>query len=328
MAPGALNHMPASQHSDGVFGPSQGSQQPFSGSQEPHHAGRPSSSHPTAPYTAVRPSNALYSSATAGNAARMTLSAGRNDAAFLRSGGAAGPTPGTVGRGSLSVSRRKSAPGQPVVGGSLLPTPRTFKDPRIKDKRTLAVWQNDLFEFLKLRNYTESLSQKTLQTPTTKDFQNIFRFIYTCADPTHKWGQGGKKFEDEVIPLLKNLGYPCVDTLSKSGLQAPGSMHTWPTMLAMLHWMYMMMEVRAVLSTPLIRLTQLFSQARVQAFEAHPPLHLNPEIEVTPGDDVAETMASVAHWFEYVGDAYPAFLESDDYDFEPQKLRLENRFRA
>jgi kinetochore protein NDC80 len=37
--------------------------------------------------------------------------------------------------------------------------------------------------------------------------------------------------------LMKALKYPFADQLTKSQLQAVGSLHTWPSLLAMLMWM-------------------------------------------------------------------------------------------
>lgn len=149
-----------------------------------------------------------------------------------------------------SVQQRPSSAGVmatssgPPNHAPLLGAPPVYKDPRPRDKKTVGSWQTDVYEFLLERGYQEPLTTRTLQTPTTKDFQNIFKFIVTCSDPGHRWQTAGKKFEDEVLPLLKQMGYMAVDTISKSGLQAPGSMHTWPTMLAMLHWMVMSIKVR------------------------------------------------------------------------------------
>ncbi|CAH7666999.1 HEC/Ndc80p family-domain-containing protein [Phakopsora pachyrhizi] len=190
----------------------------------------------------------------------------------------------------------------------LLPPPQTFKDPRPRDKKTVAMWQNEVYEFLQERGYQEVLTPKTLQTPTTKDFQNIFKFLVQCSDPGHRWGSNGKKFEDEVIPLLKNMGYVAVDTISKSGLQAAGSMHTWPTMLAMLHWIMMTIKLRE----------EAMTDNRVR---------LDNSAESSLDDPRSEDLASTSQWLTYVGQTYPLFLQSDDFDRELHKPTLEEFFQ-
>ena len=48
------------------------------------------------------------------------------------------------------------------------------------------------------------------------------------------------KVEDEVPAMFKRLGYPF--QISKSSLYAVGSPHTWPALLAALHWIVELLE--------------------------------------------------------------------------------------
>lgn len=79
-------------------------------------------------------------------------------------------------------------------------------------------------------------------TPTGAQFQTIFKFLIGNVDPNYEFR--GKKFEDEVGPALKMAQYPFADSITKSHLQAVGSQQSWPNMLAMLHWLVVMVEVR------------------------------------------------------------------------------------
>ncbi len=87
-----------------------------------------------------------------------------------------------------------------------------------------------------------NLSSKTLQTPTNREFHEMFRFLVTDIDDTYIFGRE-KKPEDEIILLLKDLRYPLVDGISKTSLAAPGSSAAWPTLLAMLHWLVTIAKV-------------------------------------------------------------------------------------
>ncbi|RKP08982.1 HEC/Ndc80p family-domain-containing protein [Thamnocephalis sphaerospora] len=115
-----------------------------------------------------------------------------------------------------------------MVGGPI-------KDPRpLRDKQFIQACVRHIIDYLTQAGYPQPVTHKTLQTPTSKDFQNIFRFLYSKFDPKYTFQ---KKFEEEVPVLLKSLRYPFCDQISKSQLYAVGSMHSWPNLLAMLMWM-------------------------------------------------------------------------------------------
>jgi kinetochore protein NDC80 len=91
-----------------------------------------------------------------------------------------------------------------------------------------------LIAFLAQAGYPHSVSPRTLQAPSAKDFQTIFRFLYLQLDPNYVYA---KKFEEEVPAILKGLRYPFADQINRSHLQSVGSLHSWPSLLATLTWM-------------------------------------------------------------------------------------------
>lgn len=152
-----------------------------------------------------------------------------------------------AGNASQAGRRQSAFPGQNMPLAA--PTPghqqmyalsnRSIKDPRpVKDRTFQKKAREEIMAFLESRGYPHALSEKTLATPTTRDFQEIFKFIYHCFDgrPVSSLTSLQKKFEDEVPVLLRSAGYPYVSDISKSHLQAIGAQHSWPGMLAMLHW--------------------------------------------------------------------------------------------
>lgn len=150
-----------------------------------------------------------------------------------------------------------SAPGgiTATPGGSHVfaaPT-RQAKDPRnVRDRAFQKRAREEIFQFLEQRGYSQTpLSERTLSNPTTKDFQEIFKFIYHCFDGKQVSSLSSlqKKFEDEVPVLLRAAGYPYAADISKSHLQAIGAQHSWPGMLAMLHWFVQVIIVRVDLAT-------------------------------------------------------------------------------
>lgn len=59
------------------------------------------------------------------------------------------------------------------------------------------------FQFLTEHSYPGTLSSKTLQSPSTKEFVKMFEFIYRQLDPTFEMPDS--KVEEEVPALLRAL---------------------------------------------------------------------------------------------------------------------------
>lgn len=102
----------------------------------------------------------------------------------------------------------------------------------IKDKQWQAEQAENLIEFLIAANYNHHISPKILMTPTRKNFECIFQFLYRILDPHMEWSN---KFEDDVILIFKRLRYPF--EVKKSALHAVGSPQYWPQLLAALSWL-------------------------------------------------------------------------------------------
>ncbi|GAA97293.1 hypothetical protein E5Q_03971 [Mixia osmundae IAM 14324] len=215
--------------------------------------------------------------------------------------------------------------------------------------------ESDVYNFLQERNYEHmnKVSLKMLTGPTSRDFWDIFRFIWSIYDPstlpstpaahfhtTHEWHKGmktgsanGVKWEDEAVYIIKGSGYPFAEPFSKSHLQAPAAMHVWPMMLGLLDWI-----IKTI-------------RGREAAFGGYPELVINPahvddliaEARQSSGDTsnlaggedrsqhfvlLDRPQAKLEFWHEYLQRAYPLFLASDQYDLEPYKQQLESRFEA
>ncbi|KAI8806344.1 HEC/Ndc80p family-domain-containing protein [Cladochytrium replicatum] len=134
-------------------------------------------------------------------------------------------------RRSSALASRLSIAGNPAGG----PCGPPSKDPRnLRDKQWQANAIRTLIQFLVQSGFSQAVSIKTLQSPTAKDFQAIFKFIYQKIDEHYVYQ---KKFEEEVPTILKGVRYPYADGISKSNLYAVGSMHAWPLFLGVLIWM-------------------------------------------------------------------------------------------
>ncbi|XP_056888113.1 kinetochore protein NDC80 homolog [Takifugu flavidus] len=154
---------------------------------------------------------------------------------------------------SVTSERRTSFFG-PRTSGASMPRNSTMSGfggtEKIKDSRPLHdksfVQQciRQLHEFLTEQGYTGTLSSKTLQSPSTKEFVKVFEFIYRQLDPTFEMPTS--KVEEEVPAILKSLRYPFV--LSKSSMYSVGAPHTWPQALGALMWLIDNVKIKWSLS--------------------------------------------------------------------------------
>jgi len=123
---------------------------------------------------------------------------------------------------------------------------------------------------------------------------------------------------------LKALRYPFASQIDTKWLAAPASMHSWPFLLGMLHWLVEMGKVRLppYLRICIILLTYVLLQARLQYLESGHPTLQEP-------NDVPEEFEDPNHHqalaFDYYTEAYGFFLDGADA-FEEQDQVLESRY--
>lgn len=104
---------------------------------------------------------------------------------------------------------------------------RPIGDPAFKSRCI-----DKVMDFLENNGYEYGIQRRTLLTPSTKDFVNIFNFVYRYLDSSYVLPN---RFEEEIPRLLKLMAYPV--QMSKSSFITVGSPHTWPSVLAMLAWL-------------------------------------------------------------------------------------------
>lgn len=86
-------------------------------------------------------------------------------------------------------------------------------------------------------DYGATINPKILNGPTTKEFQQVFEFLLSQFDP-HRTPK--ERLQDDFVTAMGQLGYPL--SISKSALQAVGTPHTWPNLLAVLVWAVELLE--------------------------------------------------------------------------------------
>ena len=153
-------------------------------------------------------------------------------------------------RGSQSLQRRSSIKSRPSTSGHhsffvQAPAPATApRDPRPwRDPNYRQKIGNELLDYLTRNNFElemkRSLSQKSMVSPTQKDFEAIFQWLYRRIDPAYRFL---KNIDVEGPFVLKQLHYPYANSFSKSQWGAVGGQN-WSTFLGMLHWIMQLAQM-------------------------------------------------------------------------------------
>ncbi|ODQ67429.1 hypothetical protein NADFUDRAFT_49860 [Nadsonia fulvescens var. elongata DSM 6958] len=145
---------------------------------------------------------------------------------------------------STNINRRQSfhpatpAMHQPSINHNIPSALSTIpKDPRpLRDKAYQAEISQTIYEYLVNNKFDlemkHPLLQKTVRSPTQKDFVLMYQFLYRRLDPEYNFVRG---FDVEVFQSLRALGYPYVDTMSRNELSAVGQ--NWPPYLGLIYWL-------------------------------------------------------------------------------------------
>ncbi|KAJ9151343.1 Hec ndc80p family protein [Pleurostoma richardsiae] len=118
------------------------------------------------------------------------------------------------------------------------------RDPRpLKDRSYQTRIGQELLDYLVSHNFEMEmkhvLSQNIVKSPTQKDFNYMFQWLYHRIDPSYRFQ---KNIDQEVPPLLKQLRYPYEKSITKSQIAAVGGQN-WSTFLGLLHWMMQLAQM-------------------------------------------------------------------------------------
>ena len=129
------------------------------------------------------------------------------------------------------------------AGGALQPAAvQTLKDTRpLRDRQYQTKMRQDVVSWLQSTEY--DISMQTLANITGKEYRNIVQYLFSMLDPGYPFDPQAR-FEEEFISALKCLRYPFVGQVDPKWLAAPASMHSWPSLLGVLHWLVVMCKVR------------------------------------------------------------------------------------
>ncbi|KAI8384697.1 HEC/Ndc80p family-domain-containing protein [Radiomyces spectabilis] len=118
--------------------------------------------------------------------------------------------------------------GKPQAIAKLHHDPRNIKDPEFQRNATRTIT-----DYLAEAGYG-FLDKRALRDLTSKEFQNIFKFLQVRIMPTYTY-RG--RFEDELTEVLKMLRYPLAETINIKAMYPIAALHTLPTIIALLSWM-------------------------------------------------------------------------------------------
>ena len=163
----------------------------------------------------------------------------------------------------------------------------------MSDKAFVAACTQRLIAYLASHGYDHAVSPKLLSS--NKEFANVVAFLAKRCDPGAPALSG--RVEDEVPQLFKRLHYPFA--IPKSALQAVGSPHTWPALLAAVAWLVELL---------------LYDEAASQH---------NAAPRVTDASQGGSTS-----FFDFCSASYAAFMSGDDATADALDDGLEQQQRA
>lgn len=135
------------------------------------------------------------------------------------------------------------------------PSSLTTKDSRpLRERSFQSTMKQDICAYLKGAGYEIALA--TLNNIQGKDYRAIFDFLVSTLDPCHPLNASAR-FEDEFVPALKALRYPFAGGIDNKWLAAPASMHSWPALLGVLHWLVECCKVLAMQYLPYLYISPL-----------------------------------------------------------------------
>ncbi|KAF8316496.1 HEC/Ndc80p family-domain-containing protein [Cantharellus anzutake] len=237
--------------------------------------------------------------------------------------------------GTSSV-RKSNAPQQPhhslrpARAGIPSSSSSGHKETRpIRDKSYQLIEQREILDYLisiEMNLILPTLSLKTLQSPSTREFIEIWKrlveeldpdYVYPVVEPekgsravsSSRDKESVRTMPEEFIQVMKDLRYPLIDTISKQSLQAPSAPHAWQSILACLHWMVQQAKIKARwLSTDSQDLYVLPSEA----------LTLNPE------DERMANAPELRHLieFRFYAETYDKWWGDEEADFEAEQMRM------
>ncbi|MCO5549630.1 hypothetical protein L7F22_003103 [Adiantum nelumboides] len=204
------------------------------------------------------------------------------------------PTPnGRKSMGRVSLAPRSGMGGMNGKSSMQIIDPRPVRE----DKSYLARLEMEIQDFLVQTGFAFPAKYSgEFHMPSQALVMSAFRHLYhQCVDLRYTFSAEPKKEVEEILQLLNDIKYPLITDLSKTKLSAPGSIHNWPPICGMLHWLVCIESSLETVTTK---------------------YHGGPlERPVSAEDE------DFCHYFPYLWRCYEQFWDSkDEYPEEEEKL--------
>lgn len=161
--------------------------------------------------------------------------------------------------------------------------------------------RQDILSYLQGDDF--DISMGTLTNIQGKDYRAIFTYLLLTLDPCHPLNENAR-FEEQFVPALKSLKYPYAHQIDNKWLAAPASMHSWPSLLGVLHWLVEVCKAR----------DEYLSSG-------HPTLQFAADVP----EEFDQPCDHLTLAFEYYTHSYLVWLDGSD-EFPEAKQALEDRF--
>ncbi|ODV91215.1 hypothetical protein CANCADRAFT_31927 [Tortispora caseinolytica NRRL Y-17796] len=116
----------------------------------------------------------------------------------------------------------------------------TTKDMRpLRDRGYLVRMAQKVYDYLSNNDFESEMNHsltvdRLFKSPTQKDFVLSFQWLYLRLDPGNKFV---KSHDQEIFSVLKSIGYPYMENISRNQLSSIGSSSSWRFHLAILAWL-------------------------------------------------------------------------------------------
>ncbi|KAI8646522.1 HEC/Ndc80p family-domain-containing protein [Parasitella parasitica] len=139
---------------------------------------------------------------------------------------------------SLDKKPLESDSVQEFEKGEYMSTKKFPSDPRsIKDSDTQRRYLQTITEYLNRTNYKSASQSRNIRILSSTEFHAMLKHLLLRWDPDYR---PKKKFEDEVVDLLRQMGYPLRDSISRKSLLSIGAIHSNPIFFGLLYWVVQM----------------------------------------------------------------------------------------
>ncbi|KZT44162.1 hypothetical protein SISSUDRAFT_1039443 [Sistotremastrum suecicum HHB10207 ss-3] len=196
-------------------------------------------------------------------------------------------------------------------GGAMAPplpgVPQPIKDPRpVREKAFQAQMSRTIHTFLSSTDCPQQLHPKMFkEPPTSVIYWTVIEWLVHQLDPNYPAAKPTvSAWPNDFIAVLKLFRYPFADAIDKKSLTTVGGLHSWPAMLAALHWLV------------------LLCIARTEYLKSDDPTLQDVE-------QIPEVFSDEIHqWalaFDYYDAAYGVFLAGED-EFPNERAYIEERY--